>query len=80
MQFQDLLTQWQTSKTIYVGVRNMLFVLLTGASAVVLCVLLRMPPQPALETVLPELRKPGVPQVGIGRQLQVIIIKPGHVS
>lgn len=38
-----------------------------------------MPPQPALEAVLPELGEPGVPQVGVGLQVQVVIVEPGHV-
>lgn len=56
-----------------------LCVVLTGAGAVVHGALLRVAPQPALEAVLPELWEPGIPQVGIGLQVQVIIIEPGHI-
>ena len=52
---------------------------LTGAGAVEHGALLGMSPQPALEAVLPELGEPGVPQVGVGPQLQVIIVEPGHI-
>lgn len=55
-------------------------VILTGAGAVVHGALLWMTPQPALEAVLPELGEPGVPQVGVGLQVQVIIIEPGHIG
>lgn len=54
-------------------------VVLTGACAVVYSAFLWMSPQPALEAVLPELREPGVPRVGIWLQVEIIIIKPGHV-
>lgn len=53
---------------------------LTGAGAVVHAVLLRVTPQSALEAMLPEFREPRVPHVGIGRQLQVVVIEPGHVG
>ncbi len=56
-----------------------LCVVLTGAGAVVHAALLRVSPQLALEAMLPELWEPGVPQVGIGLQVQVIIVEPGHV-
>lgn len=52
---------------------------LTGAGAVVHAALLRMSPQPALEAMLPELREPGVSQVGVRLQVQVIIVEPGHI-
>lgn len=54
-------------------------VVLTGACAVVREALQRMAPQPALEAMLPELGEPGVPQVSVRLQVQVIIVKPGHV-
>lgn len=57
-----------------------MFAVQTGAAAVVFRVLLWMSSQPALEAVLPELRKPGIPQVGVRLQVQVILIKPGHIS
>lgn len=53
---------------------------LTGAGAIVHAALLWMSPQSALESMLPKLREPWVSQVGIRLQVQVIIIKPGHVS
>lgn len=55
-------------------------VVLTSAGAIVHGALLRVPPQSALESMLPKLREPGVSQVGIRLQVQVIIIKPGHIS
>lgn len=54
-------------------------VVLTGAGAVVHAALLWMSSQPALEAMLPELGEPGVPQVGIRLQIQVIIVEPGHI-
>lgn len=57
-----------------------LCVVLTVAGAVVHAALLWMSPQPALEAMLPELGEPGVPLVGIRLQVQVVIIKPGHVG
>lgn len=53
---------------------------LTGAGAVVQAALLRMSDQPALEAVLPELGEPRVSQVGIGLQVQIIIVEPGHIG
>lgn len=53
---------------------------LTGAGLVVFGALLRMSLQPALEAVLPELREPGVPEVRVRLQVQVVIIKPCDVS
>lgn len=55
------------------------YVVLTCAGAVVYGILLWVPPQPALKAVLPELREPGVSNVGIWLQVQVIIVKPGHI-
>lgn len=52
----------------------------TGAGAVVDAVLLRVSPQSALEAMLPEFGEPGVPRVGVGLQLQVVMIEPGHVG
>lgn len=53
---------------------------LTGAGAVVLDVLLWVAPQPALEAVLPELREPGVPHIGVGLEVEIIAVEPGHVG
>lgn len=53
---------------------------LTGAGAVVDAVLLRVSPQSALEAMLPEFGEPRVPHVGVGRQLQVVVIEPGHIG
>lgn len=53
---------------------------LTGAGTVVDAVLLRVSPQSALEAMLPEFGEPRVPHVGVGRQLQVVMIEPGHVG
>lgn len=53
---------------------------LTGAGPVVFETLLRMTLQPALEAVLPELDEPGVPEVGVRLQVQVVIIEPCDVS
>lgn len=53
---------------------------LTGAGAVEDAVLLRVSPQPALEAMLPEFGEPRVPHVGVGRQLQVVVVEPGHVG
>lgn len=61
------------------GVEHKTCVVLTGACSVVNAALLQVSPQPALEAVLPEFREPGVPQVGIRLQVQVIVIKPGHI-
>lgn len=47
----------------------------TGADFLVVLVLLWMAGQAALETILPELREPGVPGIGVQTQLQVIVIK-----
>ena len=47
----------------------------TGADFLVVFVLLWVALEAALETVLPELREPGVPGVSVQAQLQVVIIK-----
>lgn len=39
-----------------------------------------MSPQSALEAMLPELGEPRVPQVGVGLQVQVVAVEPGHVG
>lgn len=57
-----------------------LCVILTVAGAVVHAALLRMSLQSALEAMLPELWEPGVSQVGVRLQVQVIIVEPGHIS
>ena len=47
----------------------------TGADLLVVLVLLWMTRQAALETILPELREPGVPGVGVQPQLQVVVVE-----
>lgn len=59
---------------------NVPLVALTCAGAVEDTVLLRVSPQPALEAMLPEFGEPRVPHVGVGCQLQVVVIEPGHVG
>lgn len=39
-----------------------------------------MAPQPALESVLPELREPGVPHIRVGLEVEVVAVEPGHVG
>lgn len=53
---------------------------LTATGAVVFAALLRVAFESAVEAMLPELRKPGVPVVVLRTELQVVLIEPLHVS
>lgn len=54
--------------------------ILTATGAVVFAALLRVAFESTVETMLPELRKPGVPVVVLRTKLKVVLIKPLHVS
>lgn len=53
---------------------------LTVTGTVELAALLRVSLQSALEAMLPELREPGVAYVHLRRQVEVVVVEPGHVG
>lgn len=53
---------------------------LTAAGAVVFAALLWVAFKTTVETMLPELRKPGVPVVVLRTEFKVVLIKPLHIS